>query len=115
MTDTPDTYLERLPAPQRDALQTLRALIRAEVPQARECMSYAMPGFRMPGGKMVAGYAAFSRHLGFYPHSGSVMPQLAAECAGFKTSRSGVMFTPEQPLPDALVRRILALRLAEIG
>lgn len=39
----------------------------------------------------------------------------APERAGFKTSKSGVLFTPEQPLPDALVHQILALRLAEIG
>ncbi|MDP3861442.1 MAG: DUF1801 domain-containing protein [Phaeovulum sp.] len=113
--DTPERYLARLPAPERAALQRLREVIRAALPGATECMSYAMPGFRMPGGKMAAGYAAFSRHLGLYPHSGSVIPRLAAECAGFKTSKSGVLFTPEQPLPDALVHQILALRLAEIG
>ena len=117
MSATPDAYLARLPAPQREALQALRKVIRAEVPEASECISYAMPGFRMPGGKMVAGYAAFSRHLGLYPHSGGVIPEFAAECAalGFKTSKSGVLFTPEHPLPVDLVRRILAARLAEIG
>lgn len=115
MSDTPDAYLDRLPAPQREALQALREVIRAALPGATECMSYAMPGFRMPGGKMAAGYAAFTHHLGFYPHSGSVIPRLAAECTGFKTSKSGVLSTPEHPLPADLVRQILALRLTEIG
>jgi uncharacterized protein YdhG (YjbR/CyaY superfamily) len=111
----PDAYLRALPEDQRAALQALREVIAAHVPEAGECMSYAMPGFRMPNGKMVAGYAGFARHCGFYPHSGTVIPKLQAECAGFRTSKSGVMFTPAQPLPVALVHRILDQRLAEIG
>ena len=112
-----DTYLAALPADQRAALGDLRDQLRAALPAARECISYAMPGFRMPGGKMVAGYAAFARHLGLYPHSGGVIPGFADECAalGFKTSKSGVLFTPAQPLPVDLVQRIVAARLAEIG
>jgi len=107
------TYLSALPADQRAALQALRAVIRTHLPQAEECICYAMPGFRQ--GKMVAGYAAFARHCGFYPHSGAIIPQLLADCTGFKTSKSGVLFTPGKPLPTALVHKILDLRLAEIA
>lgn len=110
-------YLAALPADQRVALMDLRAVLSGLLPGHLEVMSYAMPGFRQPGpkGKMVAGYAAFARHLGLYPHSGGIIPQLAADCAGFKTSKSGVLFTPEHPLPQALVARIVALRQAEIA
>jgi uncharacterized protein YdhG (YjbR/CyaY superfamily) len=80
-------------------------------------MSYAMPGFRQPGkkGKMVAGYAAFTKVCGLYPHSGSVIPALRADCAGFETSKSGVNFTPEHPLPADLVEKIVRARQVEIG
>lgn len=112
-----EEYLTALPADQRQALQALRAQLRALLPDHIEVMSYAMPGFRAPGpkGKMVAGYAAFARHLGFYPHSGGIIPQLSKECAGFKTSKSGVLFTPSTPLPATLVQRIVALRQAELA
>jgi len=113
MTDAVDAYLSALPADQSAALQSLRATLRRLLPGATECLSYAMPGFRMPGGRMAAGYAAFKRHLGLYPHSGSVIP--AIDCTPFKTSKSGVLFTPAQPLPEPLVRRILDARLAEIA
>ena len=85
------------------------------LPDHPETISYAMPGFRQPGpkGKMVAGYAAFARHLGLYPHSGRVIPQI--DCTPFKTSKSGVLFTPDTPLPDALLQAILAARQAEIA
>ena len=110
---TPDSYLAALPHDQRAALQALREVIAAYLPDAVECMSYAMPGFRM--GKMVAGYAGFARHCGLYPHSGSVIPVLADDLAAWKTSKSGVLFTPATPLPVALVHKILDLRLAEIA
>lgn len=97
------------------ALTALRHRLRALLPDHIECMSYAMPGFRQPGpnGKMVVGYAGFTHHLGLYPHSGSVIPQI--DCAPFKTSKSGVLFTPDHPLPDALLRVIVSARQAEIA
>lgn len=110
-----DAYLAALPEDQRAALETLRARLKARLPGHLEVISYAMPGFRQPGskGKMVAGYAAFARHLGLYPHSGSVIPRI--DCTPFQTSKSGVLFTPDKPLPDALLDAILAARLAEIA
>jgi len=110
-----DAYLAALPPDQRDALADLRVRLKALLPDHLEVMSYAMPGFRQPGpkGKMVVGYAAFARHLGLYPHSGTVIPTI--DCAPFKTSKSGVLFTPLQPLPDALLRQIVKARQAELA
>jgi uncharacterized protein YdhG (YjbR/CyaY superfamily) len=115
MTDSVDAYLAALPPDQRDALTTLRARLNALLPDHLEVMSYAMPGLRQPGpkGKMVVGYAAFARHLGLYPHSGSVIPLI--DCSPFKTSKSGVLFTPKTPLPDALLHQIIATRQAELA
>ena len=97
MTASVDAYLAALPTAQAVALQNLRALIAARLPDHIETLSYAMPGFRQPGpkGKMVVGYAAFKHHLGLYPHSGSVTPLI--DCTPFKTSKSGVLFTPDHP------------------
>lgn len=112
--DLVDAYIAALPPDQRDALTTLRARLKTLLPDHLEVMSYAMPGFRQPGqkGKMVVGYAAFTKHLGLYPHSGSVIPRI--DCTPFKTSKSGVLFTPGHPLPDALLRQIIETRQAEI-
>lgn len=110
-----DAYLNACRPDQKAALQDLRNRLRLLLPDHVECMSYAMPGFRAPGakGKMVAGYAAFAVHLGLYPHSGSVIPKI--DCSPFKTSKSGVMFTPDQPLPDDLLAAIIRIRQAEIA
>ncbi len=115
---TIDAYLDAVADPaRRAALSDLRGLIRTVLPDALECISYAMPAHRLPwpGGKVVVGYAAFARHCGIYPHSGSIVPVVAPDFPGFRWSKSGFMFTPDKPLPEALVRRLILLRLAEIS
>lgn len=62
---------------------------------------------------MVIGYAAFRKHIGIYPHSGSVIGQI--NCAPFKTSKSGLTFAPDTPPPESLLRAIIDTRLAEIA
>ena len=110
-----EAYLAALPPDQQAALRALRATLARLLPDHLECLSYAMPGFRQPGpkGRMVAGYAAFRHHLGLYPHSGSIIPSL--DCRPFKTSKSGILFTPATPLPETLVEAILRARQAEIA
>ena len=110
-----DAYIAALPPDQQDALTDLRARLNTRLPDHIEVMSYAMPGLRQPGpkGKMVVGYAAFAKHLGLYLHSGSVIPLI--DCTPFKTSKSGVLFTPDRPLPDGLLRQIISTRQAELA
>jgi uncharacterized protein YdhG (YjbR/CyaY superfamily) len=110
-----ETYLSSLPPAFQSAAQTLRAQLKTLLPDHIECLSYAMPGFReaKPKGKMVIGYAAFTHHLGLYPHSGGIIPNI--DCTPFKTSKSGVLFIPENPLPPALIEKIIRARQAEIA
>jgi uncharacterized protein YdhG (YjbR/CyaY superfamily) len=106
-------YLAKLTPAQRACLQHLREVIQAEVPDAEEVISYAMPGFRQPGSKVFAGYAA-QKNCGYYPHSGNILRQFAGELGGRKWSSGAVQFNPENPLPDDLIRRLVRARLQEI-
>jgi uncharacterized protein YdhG (YjbR/CyaY superfamily) len=112
-----EAYLAARPPDQRAALQDLRAQLRALLPDHIECLSYAMPGFRAPGpkGKMVAGYAGFARNCGFYPHSGNIIPQFAADLTGFKTTPGAVQFTPDHPIPLPLLEKLVRARQAEVA
>ncbi len=117
MSGEVDAYLAACRPDQAAALEALRRVIRRRLPDHIECLSYAMPGFRQPGpkGKMVAGYAAFARNCGFYPHSGAVVPLFAADLAAWKTTPGAIQFTAQHPLPEALVLRLIDARLAEIA
>lgn len=114
MTPAHSNYLAALSDDRRRCLTDLHGLIKSILPEAEEVISYAMPAFRQ-GKHVVVGFAAFKRQLALYLFSGSVIPLLAADCAGFRTSKSGVNFTPENPLPETLVRKIIATRLDQIG
>jgi len=115
-TASHDAYLSARPADQQAVLGALRALIHRLVPGAEEVVSYAMPGFRK-GSKVFAGYAGYARNCGFYPHSGNIIPQFSAELAALshRHTPGAAQFTPAKPLPDDLVARLVAARLAGIA
>lgn len=113
MTPEIDAYLIEKPAPFQTALRRLHETLEAILADHTQCMSYAMPSFRHPSGKVTIGYAAFARHIGLYPHSGSVIGLI--DCTPFKTSKSGITFPPETLPPPALILEIIATRLAQIG
>ena len=108
-----DDYLLSLPDDQRRALDDLRSAILAVVPDAEQGVSYKLPAFRIDG-ELVAGFGAFSNHLSYLPHSGAVLPALRLDDAGYDCTKSSLHFTPDQPLPAALVERLVETRLAEI-
>ncbi len=108
-----DSYLADVPEPQRTALATLRALILKTAPGAEECISYRIPAFRV-NGSVVAGFAAFKKHLSYLPFSGTVLPALRRELRGYEHTKSALHFTPDSPLPDELVARMVQMRIDEV-
>ncbi len=108
-----DEYLRGVAEPKRSTLTALRRTILQIVPDAEEVISYGVPAFRV-GGKTVAGIAAFKDHLSYVPFSGSALGQLSDELAGYRMTKSSLHFPVDHPLPEALVRKLIEVRLAEI-
>ena len=109
-----DEYLRAVEEPKRGTLQTLRRTILAIVPEAEQVISYRVPAFRLHD-TTFAGFAAFKDHLSYLPFSGSVLPQLGDQLAGYTMTKSALHFPIDRPLPKALVRQLIATRLAEAG
>jgi uncharacterized protein YdhG (YjbR/CyaY superfamily) len=107
-----DDYLSGIEEPKRSTLQTLRRTIVEIIPDAEEMISYGVPAFRV-GGSTIAGFAAFKEHLSYLPFSGSVLPPLADELAGYTMTKSALHFAVDRPLPKLLVKKLIALRMAE--
>jgi uncharacterized protein YdhG (YjbR/CyaY superfamily) len=108
-----DEYLAAVDEPKRTMLQELRQTILGIIPDAEECISYGMPAFRLEG-KVIAGFAAFKNHLSYLPHSGSVLRELSDDLAGYESTAGSLHFPIDQPLPKALVRKLIASRLNEV-
>jgi uncharacterized protein YdhG (YjbR/CyaY superfamily) len=113
--DDIDRYLAGVPEPGRGTLEQLRRDVLSVVPNAEQCISYSVPGFKV-NGTTVAGFAAFRHHLSYLPHSGSVLPALDADLAGYRGStKSALHFPVDTPLPADLVRKLLETRMRELG
>ena len=104
-------WLSRLTAQQRAALEKLRAQIKAAAPGAEEVISYGQPTFKLHG-HLVA-FGAFKDHLSFFPMNSVVISQHTADLKGFETSKGTIQFTPEKPIPAALVKKIVKARIAQ--
>ena len=109
-----DDYLAGLDEPKRGTLQQLRRDILAVIPDAEQGISYGLPAFRVQG-KVVAGFAAFSRHLSYLPHSGSVLPALATQLEGYQRTTGSLHFPVDVPLPADLVRALVTTKLAQVN
>jgi uncharacterized protein YdhG (YjbR/CyaY superfamily) len=106
-----DAYLAALSADKRRALEKLRQHIAAAAPKAEECMSYGIPGFRR-NGKLLVSYGAGAKHCAFYP--GSIVREFKKDLKNFDASGKGtIRFSPDKPIPAALVRKIVLARLAQ--
>jgi uncharacterized protein YdhG (YjbR/CyaY superfamily) len=112
-----DKYLAQVDEPKRSTLQVLRQSIQRVIPEAEQCISYGAPAFRMHG-KVVAGFAAFKNHLAYLPHSGSVFPEIREEFGEFGdyvTTSGSLHFPIDKPLPESLVKKLIDVRLRQVG
>ncbi|MBL7839739.1 MAG: DUF1801 domain-containing protein [Cyclobacteriaceae bacterium] len=105
-----EAYLEAQPPAFRKALETLRAQIKAAAPKAEESISYGMPAYKYKGPLVYFG--AFKKHCSFFPGSSSIL-QNEKNLKGFTVAKGTIQFTPEKPLPAALIKRIVKERIKE--
>jgi uncharacterized protein YdhG (YjbR/CyaY superfamily) len=107
-------YLEGLDAERRAALQRVVDIARKVAPEAEEGTSYGMPALRLAGRPLI-GVTAAKGHLSLFPFSPDVVEAVSDDLPGFSLSKGTIRFTPDHPVPDDIVERIVALRLAELG
>ncbi len=82
-------------------------------PTAKESTYYGLPAFTLNGKAFVA-FRAAKTHCALHPLSGTVIEALGEKLAAFETSKGTVRFTPDSPLPEALVKAVLKRRAAEL-
>jgi len=105
-----DAYLAAIPEPKRSTLEEMRRRILAIVPDAEQKISYQMPAFAVAG-KVVAGFAAFTNHLAYLPHSGRVLSQLDRELTGFVRTLGSLHFALDEPLSDELIAALIEAKM----
>ena len=102
---TVDDYIAAQPAAAQPRLRELRAIIRAALPEAAELISYGMPTYKFPVGSVYFGAA--KHHCALY---GTAMDACADELRAYDTSKGTVRFPLDQPIPEALVHKLVVIK-----
>jgi uncharacterized protein YdhG (YjbR/CyaY superfamily) len=113
MATTPTTiakYIAAYPPEVRAILQKIRTTISNAAPDAEETISYRIPAFKQNG--ILVYFAAFKHHIGFYPpvKGDANLMKALAKYAGEK---GNLQFPLDQPIPYALIKRIVTLRVKQ--
>ncbi|MBX7053917.1 MAG: DUF1801 domain-containing protein [Pyrinomonadaceae bacterium] len=105
-----DAYIAAFPPDVAALLEQIRSIIRNAAPTADEVISYAIPTYKLNG--PLVHFAGYARHIGFYPGAGGIAA-FKDDLIDFKTSKGTVQFPIDEPLPAALIDRIVRFRVEQ--
>ncbi len=108
-----DEYLDGVPAPARELIGRVRAIIHVEDPGVVESIAYGMPTFASPGRHRFH-LGAWAKHVGVYPVQPAPEP-LENEIAPLRAAKDTVRLPLDQPLDEEQVRRLVAFLLRRPG
>lgn len=106
-----DEYMAELPEEKRAILEKIRAIVRNAAPEAAETISYGMPAFDHHG-HLIA-FAAFRNHYSIFPLNGTFISGHKKELEPFATTKGSIHFSYDRPLPQKLIRKIIAEKIKE--
>ena len=109
--NTVDDYLSELPDDVFLVLENIRQIIKFLVPDAEETISYRVPSYKFKG--MLVGFGATKSHCSFFVMSSTLLNEFEEEVKDFDTSTGTIRFTPEKPIQNELITRIVMTRVAE--
>jgi len=106
-----DHYIATFPAPLQELLQQVRQAILQAASGAEECISYAMPAYKL-NGKALVYFAGYKNHIGFYA-TPTGHTAFAEALSKYKQGKGSVQFPVTEPMPLELIKRIVEFRISE--
>jgi uncharacterized protein YdhG (YjbR/CyaY superfamily) len=107
-----DEYLKTVSPAQRQVLKQVRTVIKQAAPDAEEAIGYGIPTFKYKGKNLIH-FAAFKNHLSIFPTADPVLSSIDG-LENFRTSKGTLQFTIDNPIPDSIIKQIVAIRLKAI-
>jgi uncharacterized protein YdhG (YjbR/CyaY superfamily) len=109
---TIDAYLASVTPQSKRILEDIRQLIRSNVPQAQEAISYQLPAFTL--GRTFIYFAAFKKHIGVYPPVTSDK-SLVALTAPYRNAKGNLIFPLDQAIPFELIGAVAVALSKQYG
>lgn len=104
-----DEYIHAQPAGMQDTLNRVRSAILRAAPEADESISYNMPAYKLRG-KALVQFAAWKTHYSLYASAASIVEEFKDDLHGYTVDKGTIRFSLSDPVPDALIERIVAFR-----
>jgi uncharacterized protein YdhG (YjbR/CyaY superfamily) len=108
-----DEYIAGFPPETQKVLKQLRALIKSTAPGVTERISYGMATFDLNGHYLVY-LAGWKKHIGLYPVTAVVTNILKEQIKPYQSGKGSLQFPLGKPIPAALIRRFVKLRVKEV-
>jgi uncharacterized protein YdhG (YjbR/CyaY superfamily) len=107
-----DDYLEGFTGQARALMEQLRALAHEAAPKATEAIKWGYPAWVHPSGTILfmAGGHAKHANITFTP---STREAFDADLADFSAGKGSIKLPYGRPVPDDLLRRMIAFRVRE--
>ena len=105
-----DEYISVFPETTQKILQQVRNTIKKAAPKAAEVISYNMPAFKQ--NTVLVYFAGYHNHIGFYP-TPFALEAFKKEIAVYKSSKGAVQFPLNEPLPLALITKMVKFRVEQ--
>ena len=105
-------YVAAQPRETRAVLRRVRDIIRRALPGAEEVISYQIPAYRTPAGRVIY-FAGWKEHYSVYPATSGVVAAFRKELARYELSKGTIRFPLSEPVPAGLIARIAKFRRRE--
>ncbi len=106
-----DQYIAQFPKDTQEMLSKIRVLIRACAPKAEESIAYGIVAYKLQGKPLVY-FAGWKKHIGFYATpSGNLA--FKKEIAPYKKAKGSINFMLDEPIPYALIKKMVLYRVKE--
>ncbi len=106
-----DNYILQFPTDVQVILNTIRKIIKENSSNIEESISYGMPSYKF-NKKPLVYFAAYKNHIGFYA-TPSGHNEFKDELSKYKQGKGSVQFPLNQPIPYALIEKIVRFRMHE--
>ena len=103
-------YLATVPAEARPTLEALHEIVKSVTPDAVESISYGVQTFKYRG-RPLAYIGGFKTHCALY---GVNIAGHQEELAPYDTSKGTIRFALGKPLPEGLIKALVAERMTAI-
>lgn len=114
---TVDDYVADLAPGDREVIARMYEIAREAVPDAEQGKGYGMPALVLAGKPLLSVMRA-KKHIGVYPFSpeavAAVVPLLEGH-PGIGFDKGTIRFQPDHPIPDDVVRALVAARRHQIA